>query len=305
MGDRRTVLLSFDFEDWHQLVRRQLGAPGWDSPNPEFVRQVAAVLDFLDEIGATATFFLLGMTAKNYPRLVDDVVARGHEPACHGYAHKRVFLQEREGFRTDLEEALELITQLTGRRPVGYRAPAFSINRDTVWAYRILSELGFLWDSSQYDSPRVPHRLRRIPDSPYLLVEPGGGRLIEIPLAVCPLLRVPLPLGGGSYWRILPCRVVSRALRGRGEGPAALYFHPYEFDPRPLRVVLSPGSTVGQRARAAYRRTRANPGRSHLQQSLRRVAEEFSLVSYERGLEAVMDSCGERTRALSQDGVLV
>lgn len=305
MDDRPSVLLSFDFEDWHQLVRRQLGAPDWDRPNPEFVRQVAHVLAFLDRARATATFFLLGMTAKNYPQLVEDLIVRGHELACHGFAHRRVFLQAPDEFRADVEESIELITRLTGRRPVGYRAPAFSLNRDTVWAYHLLAELGFRWDSSQYDSPRVPHRLRCIPDAPYMLVEPGGASLLEIPLTVGSLLHVPVPLGGGTYWRVLPSRLVSRAIRGRGDDATALYFHPCEFDPQPLHVPLSADSTTGQRMGAAYRHVRASPGRGRLQRSLRRVSDEFRLVSYERGLEAVMDRCGERTRALSEEGVLV
>jgi polysaccharide deacetylase family protein (PEP-CTERM system associated) len=305
VGDGRTVLLSVDFEDWQQLVRRRLGDADWDRPNPAFPRQVAALLDLLDDVGATATFFLLGMTAKNYPALVEELVARGHEPACHGYAHTLAFLQTPAEFRSDVEASARLIEAITGRRPAGYRAPVFSLNRDTVWAYRILAELGIRWDSSQYDNPRVPHRLRPIPASPYVLTEPGGARLLEIPLTVSSLLHAPLPLGGGGYWRVLPRRVVSRALRARMEDSAALYFHPCEFDPQPLRVALSPGSTAGQRIRAAYRHVRANPGRRHLQGSLRYVAREFTLVSYEHGLEAVMSRCGTRTRALSQEGVLV
>src|SRR5207302_7062086 len=83
------LLLSFDFEDWHQLVHRRLGRPDWNRPHPAFAPQVNAVLDLLDELDARATFFFLGMTVENYPELVAEVVARGHEPASHGYAHLR------------------------------------------------------------------------------------------------------------------------------------------------------------------------------------------------------------------------
>ena len=48
---------------------------------------------------------------------------------------------------------------------------------------------------------------------------------------------VSLPVGGGSYWRVLPGAVVESALK-RSETHAALYFHPYEFDPEQLRVGL-------------------------------------------------------------------
>jgi peptidoglycan/xylan/chitin deacetylase (PgdA/CDA1 family) len=67
VGDQRPpLLLSFDLEDWNQLVHRRLGLPDWDRPHPAFERQVDAILSLLDEIGAKATFFLLGMTVANY-----------------------------------------------------------------------------------------------------------------------------------------------------------------------------------------------------------------------------------------------
>ncbi len=305
MEDKRVALIGIDFEDWHQLVRRHAGIADWDVPHDAFARQVHALLDLLDEIRATATFFLLGITAKHYPGLVQEVVARGHEPASHGYAHIRAFQQSPAEFQADVERSVVLIEELTGRAPVGYRAPVFSLNRDTVWAYSILTELGFNWDSSQYDSPSIPRRLRRIPDSPYVLNAPGDGRLLEIPLAVSQLGNRSVPLGGGSYWRVLPANLICSGLRRRPRDPAALYFHPHEFDPEILRPGLPRGSSVRQRTRAGYRYLRVNLGRRRLRASLRQVATQFRLTSYERELDSVLSRYGERTRTLSEDGVIV
>ena len=286
-------------------MRRHAGAPDWDSVNPAFARQVDAALDLLDEIEAKATFFLLGMTAKNYPQLVEKVLARGHDTASHGFGHRRVYLQTPDEFRADIEESIAVIKELTGRVPSGYRAPAFSVNRDTVWAYRILGELGFDWDSSQYDSAKIPKRLGSIPRSPYLLTVPGGNRLLELPLAVLPVFgSVSLPVGGGTYWRVLPRAVVESALK-RSETHAALYFHPYEFDPERLRAGLPSGSSTKQRARAAFRSARASPGRSRLRACLRRVGQEFRLASYAQEIDIVRSRYGGRTRALSEEGELV
>src|SRR5689334_2078569 len=113
MDRRPTLLLSIDFEDWHQLVHRRLGRTDWDRPHPAFPLQVHAVLDLLDELGATATFFLLGMTVANYPELAHEIVARGHEPASHGFAHVRVYEQSRGEFETDVRRSLEAIEQAT------------------------------------------------------------------------------------------------------------------------------------------------------------------------------------------------
>jgi polysaccharide deacetylase family protein (PEP-CTERM system associated) len=284
---------------------RDAGVDGWDARNPAFVRQVHALLEFLDEIEARATFFLLGMTAKNYPDLVQELLARGHDTASHGYAHRKVFRQTPDEFRSDIEESVAVIKELTGRAPRGYRAPAFSVNRDTVWAYTILSELGFTWDSSQFDSPRIPRRLGPIPQTPYVLALPGGARLLELPLAILPMGRERgVPIGGGTYWRVLPKVVVGAALR-RGQATAALYFHPFEFDPERLWASLPRGSSARQRATAVYRFARANPGRSRIRACLRRVARDFRLVSYEQEIDIVRSRYGERTRALSEEGDLV
>ena len=187
------LLLSIDFEDWHQLVHRRLGRADWDRRGPALERQTEAVLGLLDELGVRATFFVLGMTAARYPDLVRETVARGHELACHGYAHERVYDQSRDAFRADLERGLEAVEAAAGVRATGYRAPAFSITRDTPWAYEVLAAAGIEYDSSQYDSPRIPRRLEPIPRTPYRLRLESGGELWELPVAAARL-----PVGGGA-----------------------------------------------------------------------------------------------------------
>jgi hypothetical protein len=128
---------------------------------------------------------------------------------------------------------------------------------------------------------------------------------VELPLAVLPIARGrSLPLGGGTYWRVLPKALVESAL-GNAQETAALYFHPYEFDPERLRVDLPSGSSAKQQARAAYRSVRASPGRRRLRASLRQVARRFRLASYEQEIDIVRSRYGERTRALSEEGELV
>jgi polysaccharide deacetylase family protein (PEP-CTERM system associated) len=293
---RPALLLSIDFEDWHQLVHRRLGLADWDRPHEALVRETSVLLDLLDELGARATFFLLGMTVSNHRELVAEIVRRGHEPACHGYAHARVYEQSRDAFRADLERAVELLEDVTGRRPLAYRAPAFSINRRTPWAYEVLAEAGFRYDSSQYDSPRVPDRLGGIPDVPYRLAV-GQGELWELPIATWG----PVPVGGGSYWRLLPPRLIERGLRAF----SVLYFHPYEFDPLPLRPDLPRRPTARQRLTSARLQVWRNAGRTLIAKRVRTIARGHRLVSYDQAYDDIHRLYGARTRALSPEGVLV
>jgi polysaccharide deacetylase family protein (PEP-CTERM system associated) len=273
-------LLSIDFEDWHQLVHRRLGFPDWDRPHEALERQTSHLLDLLDELGAKATFFLLGMTVVQHRELVGEIVRRGHDPACHGYAHARVYDQTPEEFRADLERAVEVIADAAGERPLAYRAPAFSINRRTPWAYDVLLETGFRYDSSQYDSPRVPDRLGDIPAEPYRL-----GELWELPVT-----------GGGAYWRVLPPRNLRKL--------AVLYFHPYEFGP-PLRAELPRGASAKRRLSAAKVVAWRNFRRDAVERRLRQVARARRLVSYHQAYGDIERLYGTRTRALSPQGVLV
>jgi len=302
----RGLLLSIDFEDWHQLVHRAAGVADWDVASPALERQTHAVLDLLDELGAKATFFFLGITARRYEELVREIAARGHEPACHGFAHERVYAQTREEFAEDLESAAALVEELTGRRPVCYRAPAFSINRDTPWAYEVLAEHGFRFDTSQYDSPKVPNRIGGIPDAPYRLELESGRDLWELPVAVTRVRGRVLPIGGGSYWRLLPTAAISRGLRAAQELNAfpVLYFHPYEFDPEPLHVRL-PVPSLTSRLYAARRSLWRNTGRGLVAKRLRAIAGQFRLVSYEQAYGDIVEHYRTRSRSLSREGVLV
>jgi polysaccharide deacetylase family protein (PEP-CTERM system associated) len=298
LSDRPRLVLTFDLEDWHQIVHRSLGVAEWDRPHPAFERQVGALLQLLDELGVTGTFFVLGMCAKNYPHAVREIAARGHELGSHGFAHVRVHEQSPEEFRRDVVASIELLEELAGRRPAGYRAPAFSITRETAWAYEVLADLAFEYDSSQYDTPRLPGRLSGIPAEPYRL-EVDGRSLVEFPVAVGSWRGRRVPVGGGTYWRMLPSRVLFGALRGAAGPNAApvLYFHPYEFDPEPLRTAGGP------RLRASRQVVYWNARRSRIAALLRAAASEFELLSHERYLATA--GSGARSRSLSREGAVV
>jgi polysaccharide deacetylase family protein (PEP-CTERM system associated) len=259
---------------------------------------MAALFALLDELGAKVTFFLLGMTVARYPEVMREISESGHEIGSHGYAHQRVYTQSEAEFREDVRHSIDAIGEATGKRPAGYRAPEFSINRDTPWAYEVLAELGFAYDSSQHDNRRIPNRIEP-PRQPYRLELPSGRTLLELPTPS--LGRV--PVGGGAYWRLVPAPLLVRAL-GRTPWPV-LYFHPYEFDPLPLRAELPDGLGAKQRLHAASRRALRNPGRGLIAARLRKVAEHFRLTSFEEAHEQIEREHGASTRALSPQGVLV
>ena len=272
---RPTLLLSVDFEDWHQLIRRRVGASNWREPGPALARETEALLDLIDRLNARATFFVLGMAARAHPQLVRRIVEQGHEIGCHGDAHLPVHTQAPDEFAADLGAARTTIEELTGQTPVGYRAPAFSITRAADWAYDVLAQQGFAYDSSQHDSPAIRDRAVPARRAPHRL-ESG---LWEFPVAVWRMRSARIPVGGASYWQLLPTPALLRGLHNAGP-LAGLYLHPYELDPQPLRALLPSDATAAQRAQAKLRETQRNGARRRAPAALEAIAQRFELIPY-------------------------
>ena len=281
------LLLSVDFEDWHQLVRRRVGASNWREPGPALERQTETMLALFDELGARCTFFILGMAARAHPQLIARMTESGHEIACHGDAHLPVFTQSPDEFAADVRSACATIEELTGRRPIGYRAPAFSITRGTPWAHEVLAEQGFGYDASEHDSPILRDRqgagergARRLPNM----------RLWELPVAAARWRSVSLPLGGASYWALTPTPLILGGLR-HVPPDGGLYLHPHELDPEPLRPLLNRGEGAKTRAKAWLRTVQRNAARRRSVDVLREIAARHPLITY-----------GEAHARLSSDG---
>ena len=285
---RGTFVLSIDFEDWHQLVLRRIGRADWRDGSVEFQQHLTNLLTLLDDLGVSATFFVAGITADRHPQGLRDVVARGHEVACHGYEHRRAFRQGREAFRDDVARCVDSIERISGVTPIGYRAPWFSITRESLWAHEILRGLGFRYDSSLFDSPRIPDRIAPVPAHPFRI---DGGELWEFPVASWRRGRLVLPVGGGAYWRLLPERLLWHGLEqvARASAFPVLYFHPYEFATEPLCIRLPAGASRRARLRETKRRVAKNTRVSLIPARLREAADRFRLVPFRDVLVAACD----------------
>ena len=141
--------LSIDVEDYYQVILKDYCSLDTD-PSPEVDRNTRWILDLLCGRRVQATFFVLGTVAKRYPNLIRRMADEGHEIGVHGYDHRQIFTMSPQEFSSDIRKARQLIEDCTGQQVVGYRAPAFSITRDSYWALDILAAEGFLYDSSMY-----------------------------------------------------------------------------------------------------------------------------------------------------------
>lgn len=244
-----TNYLSIDVEDYFQVSAfEQVSPPStWDKREPRVERNTDKVLGLLDEAGTKATFFVLGWIAERCPELVKRIAAAGHEVASHGYGHQRVTTQSRQEFREDVRRSKAILEELSGRAVLGYRAPSYSISRQTFWAFDELHAGGYRYDSSIFP---ISHDFYGIPDWPrfagYAVKSAGGdwqaasqagnseAALYEIPITTLQLAGKNLPIAGGGYFRLLPYGLTRRGLQRINrleQQPFVFYLHPWEFDP--------------------------------------------------------------------------
>lgn len=229
--------LSFDIEDWFQVenLRTAISRSEWEKLELRVEANTRRILAVLREANARATFFILGWVAERCPELVRDIDREGHEIASHGFAHDLVYDLTPEAFRTDLLRSKQVLEDIVKKPVVGYRAPSFSITPRNLWALDILKESGFEYDSSVF--PVSMHDRYGFPGSSALpFVWPNG--LVEIPLSVCRLAGLALPVAGGGYFRLLPYAYFRRLLNrlNRHGEAVTFYMHPWELDPGQPRV---------------------------------------------------------------------
>jgi len=256
----------FHVEAFADVVERSQ----WDHFPSRVVGNTHRLLDLLESHKVEATFFILGWVCERQPELVREIVARGHEVACHSYWHRPIFTLTADEFREDTRRAKETIEQTSSSQVQGYRAPSFSITRKSLWALEILAELGFTYDSSIFP---IAHDVYGIPDGPRrpTIVRTRHGSLVEMPMTTFSLRARNLPVGGGGYLRILPFWYTQWGLRAaQREGvPFILYVHPWEVDPDQPRL-----------AGRLRSRLRHYTNLHKMEHRLHRLLERFSFTSF-------------------------
>lgn len=226
-----------DVEDWYH------GIPGRGESNvylPRLERGLEVLLQLLDRRSVKATFFWLGELVARHPDWLLRIASSGHEIGCHGWSHEFIYKMSPQRFREETLRARDAIGNVIGRAVEGYRAPYFSITKNSWWALEILSELGFTYDSSIMPIRNWRYGLPAFGQHPQA-VETKSGRLWEIPISVRRCLGFKVPVSGGAYFRLYPYAFTRANIRAHEGvlGPAVFYLHPWELDPEQPRVGFS------------------------------------------------------------------
>jgi polysaccharide deacetylase family protein (PEP-CTERM system associated) len=241
VSDPRNVF-TVDLEEWFHVcgVGGPIARGHWDRLPARVEPTTRLLLDLLDRYQIRATFFVVGWVAERHPRLIQDVLAAGHEIGSHSHTHQRAYELGKDAFRRDLQQSLRALSAVGVPAVTMFRAPEWSINDRSLWALQTLVEEGVRVDASMAPLklvgavayPRFPH-IRRTP----------AGPIIEVPPLVADRFRQVMPMGWGWGLRMSSPRRVLRTIDAvnRAGMPAILTVHPWELDPNPPRVRLPAG----------------------------------------------------------------
>ncbi len=220
---------SVDVEDyWSIFSRDWLNMQA--GPTEAVFKNTTQLLEILERNNIKGSFFILGEVAENYPALVKKIHQAGHEIGSHGMQHRQIFKSTPHEFREEVKRCKNYLEDLTGLQILGFRAPAFSINKTTIWALEVLAEAGFKYDSSispiagkKYGWPHFAKGIHRFQLN-------SGMNIIEVPMSKISFGFKELSVGGG-YMRHFPYLYTKLAIKYiQRKRPVIIYVHPYEID---------------------------------------------------------------------------
>jgi polysaccharide deacetylase family protein (PEP-CTERM system associated) len=234
--------LTIDVEDWFHILDSS-AVPDiayWPSLESRIEKNLDNLLIFLDSLSVKVTLFWLGWLAERHKDLVRKCQDAGHEIASHGYAHVLAYKVGMKAFRRDISDAKQILEDITGEPIRGFRAAGFGITEKADWAFDVIKEAGYEYDSSVFPASRGHGGIPNSPLGPYF-IETRSGHLLEIPMSVVKILGYRTSFFGGGYLRLANIRTIKWGIDRllAANQPLIVYVHPRELDPDHPRLPLS------------------------------------------------------------------
>ncbi len=227
-------VLSFDIEEWFhpEIFSGRYSPKQWNYLESRVVGSTEVIFNFLAKKKLKATFFFLGWVAEKYPALVEIAVKEGHEIGSHGFSHRMITRMNPDEFRDDLQKSLAVLNSLSDRPVRGFRAPTFSITRQSLWALPILLDAGIGYDSSVFPIYHDRYGIPDAPVQPYPIYQREDEVLTEFPMTTVRLGKYNFPCSGGGYFRLFPFSLSLKLMRRCQQERRSIIFyaHPWEFD---------------------------------------------------------------------------
>lgn len=225
-------ILSFDTEEWYNYAQTN-GKKGNFLPDVDRVQN--ELLDKLDEHGLKATFFVLGVVAREYPYVVKNIISRGHDIGCHSDLHKKLWQLNEKELSEDTKVAIDSIEQVSGNKVTEYRAPAFSIGKENKWALEVLAENGITTDCSIFPGNRAFGGFPEFTEAKPCIIQYNGIQIKELPISLRKVLGKDFAYSGGGYFRLLPYSLIKRWTNDSEYN--MMYMHVHDFNGNQVRIM--------------------------------------------------------------------
>ena len=237
-------LLGIDFEDWYHPELVQKYVKNIDH-NPTMFKGLDKIIDMLRKNETNATFFVVGELINKNPEIVDKILENDHEIAFHTMHHNKI---DSLGFKEKFPDELSMFAKMTNQKSKGFRAPTFSLNKQSSWLIDSLLENNYSYDSSVVPAKTELYGLPNAEIKPYRISSESlekndpNGKLIEFPLLVTKFLGKKLPAAGGFYLRTLPEKIIKNAIINyeKQNIPATFYIHSWELTPEFMPKIKLP-----------------------------------------------------------------
>jgi len=229
-------ILGIDFEDWFhpELIKKYITN---EKKHPQVIDGIHEILDLLRKKETNATFFVVGELLEFKPDLLDLILDGKHEIAFHTMNHTRL---DAQNFKNCFENELKKFDSLTEGKSKGFRAPSFSLNKNSSWAIDILEKNNYVYDSSVVPAKTSMYGLPHAQKTPYKITSESlennsdNGKIIEFPIMVSKILGKTIPVGGGFYLRTLPFKLIKNGFKQYETNgiPGVFYIHSWELTPK-------------------------------------------------------------------------
>jgi polysaccharide deacetylase family protein (PEP-CTERM system associated) len=221
-----------DIEEWFHLLDIDYLEKNvhWQNLESRIYENTQKILEILQQSKVKATFFILGWIAEKYPDLVRLISDFGYDIGTHSHNHILIFRSTPKLFREDLKKSIDIIQNLTQRKVRCFRAPGFSIKKESLWAFEILITEGIDIDSSIFPASRGHGGIKNFGLVQPFRINVGGSIIKEFPINIFKIGGFKIPFSGGGYFRFYPYQLISFFIKNSSY--VMTYFHPRDFDVR-------------------------------------------------------------------------
>jgi len=254
MMKKKYAILSMDIEDWYHLD--YFSGKATDKSR-SMLDGLTNYIELLNKHQIKTTFFTLSELSEAAKEQILYASKCGHEIACHGKSHARPIMLDIDTFADDIKEAKEVLSNLTGKEVIGYRAPCYSIDRSR---YDIVMKAGFKYSSSKIafnEHPLYGKLDLSDFDQPMQGVYHKNG-FYEFELSTKRFLGRNIPVSGGGYIRILPWAFMKPMISTylKQAELYVLYIHPFELSSEEMPRVNGTSFITNVRARKGLKRVK-------------------------------------------------